>query len=85
MLPAARTRCRHRYNNGWETKSWAYYCGGDHPHFDDGFNRFAYDNTCFTVSETTSENNNFDADITNWCIGTQSIVVVLACFPDDSD
>ena len=36
---------------GWRTKSWAYYCGGDHPYFAQANNGIAWDNTCFTNTE----------------------------------
>ena len=67
--------------SGWETKSWAYYCGGDHPVYRDGSDSIDFGNTCFTVAENpVAENKNFDGSFTNWCIGDQSLVVVLACF-----
>jgi hypothetical protein len=66
---------------GWQTQSWAYYCAGDHPYFAIGNNGIAWDNTCFTNTENQlKENDNFDGDFTNWCIGTQSLVVTLACY-----
>jgi hypothetical protein len=73
--------------NGWETKSWAYYCTGDHPDFAEGDDHgYDYGNTCFTATENTlAENDNFDGNFTNWCIGTQNLVIVLACFPHDPD
>jgi hypothetical protein len=72
--------------NGWETKSWAYYCTGDHPDFveNDTGHGYAYGNTCFSANENSlAENDNFDGSFTNWCIGTQNLVIVLACFPHD--
>ncbi len=58
--------------NGWETKSWAYYCTGDHPDFFNSVNGYAYGNTCFDAAENSlAENDNFDGSFTNWCIGTQ--------------
>ena len=67
--------------DGWQTQSWAYYCGGDHPHFAEGNDGVAWDNSCFTNTENlVKENDNFDGDFTNWCLDTQSLVAVLACY-----
>ena len=66
---------------GWQTQSWAYYCGGDHPYFAEQNNVIAWDNSCFTDTENIAdENNNFDGDFTNWCVTSQSLVVTLGCY-----
>ena len=64
-----------------QTQSWAYYCGGDHPVYRDGTDSISYGNQCFSNAESpASEKSNFDGDFTNWCLSSQSLVVVLACF-----
>ena len=66
--------------NGLQSQNWAYYRTGDHPHFFERDNAYdLFGNTCFTAVEHDSENDNFDAGFTNWCTGTQTLVVVLAC------
>ena len=41
----------------------------------------AWDHSCFSNTENlVAENDNFDGDFTNWCLDTQSLVAVLACY-----
>ena len=70
---------------GWETKSWTYYCGGDHPFFVDGIGGWRIDNSqnCWTGTENPiEEHSNFDGSFTNWCVDTRQLVVTLACGSD---
>jgi hypothetical protein len=73
---------------GWDTKGWAYYCGGDHPYYWNndsvlGFgNNFSFNNSCFTVTENPFVENSpskMDATITNWCLKGEDITVTLGC------
>ena len=72
---------------GWDTKGWAYRCGGDHPCFRGLYSSyspsFTSNNNCFSVSENAAneagDNSKFDATITNWCLKKESISITLAC------
>ncbi len=68
--------------DGWETQGWAYYCGGDSPHFFQDTNGIAWDNSCFTEleDEPLEDSSKEDATFTNWCVTSQSLTVTLACF-----
>jgi hypothetical protein len=68
--------------NGSQTQGWAYYCGGDHSFFAPGTDGIAWDNTCFTETENgfLEGGRKADATYTNWCVSSQSLVVVLACY-----
>ena len=71
--------------NGSQTQGWAYYCGGDHTFFAPGTDGIAWNNTCFTEVEDgfLEGGDKADANFTNWCIDSQSLVVVLACYSQD--
>jgi hypothetical protein len=69
--------------SGLESRQWAYYCGGDHPHFYDANNSWDFDPAgCFTALENpAAENDNFDGTFTNWCLHDAQVVVTLGCLP----
>ena len=73
--------------SGWETKGWAYLCGGDHPYFWGLYASYSpsytSNNNCFSISENAvneaGDNSKFDATFTNWCFKKESITITLAC------
>lgn len=73
--------------SGWETKGWAYHCGGDHPYFwglyDSYSPSYTSNNNCFSISENAvneaGDNSKFDATFTNFCFKKESITITLAC------
>ena len=76
--------------NGSQTQGWAYYCNDPtYQWFYGGVNGIAWNNTCFTEVENPATEGSAKADssYTNWCLDSQSLTVVLACWnlpqPDD--
>src|SRR5687767_12663974 len=63
----------------WQTSGWAFYCTGDHPYFygmqEGYYDAFAWDNSCFTVTENELNDgvNKLDVTITNWCLKKEDI------------
>ena len=75
---------------GSQTQGWAYYCNDPtYQWFYGGVNGIAWNNTCFTEVENPATEGSAKADssYTNWCLDSQSLTVVLACWnlpqPDD--
>jgi hypothetical protein len=72
--------------SGWATKSWAYYCSGDHPYvwIGGGVALDPYwesNNHCFSILENPGFDgpSKFDATYTNWCAKKEALVITLAC------
>jgi hypothetical protein len=75
--------------NGSQTQGWAYYCNdpnGVYTNFWPDTDGIAWNNTCFTEAENYvfEGGEKSDANYTNWCVTTQSLVVVLACWNEPS-
>ena len=71
--------------NASQTQGWAYYCNDPNNvyiYFWADTNGIAWNNTCFTEAENLVMEGveKSDANYTNWCIDSQSLTVVLACW-----
>jgi hypothetical protein len=76
--------------SGSQTQGWAYYCSDPnnvYTNFWQGVYGIAFNNTCFTVAENGffESGSKSDANYTNWCLDSQSLVVVLACWNKSTD
>lgn len=73
--------------SGWDTKGWAYRCGGDHPYYwgiDSAFPyNYSANNHCFTITENpineAGDKSKFDATFTNYCFKKETITVTIGC------